>query len=64
MVLINSFNVPPILTQTVTATSLVSQVSHITHLHSLRYCWSGSVFACVDLKETGAEAAEWSQGGS
>lgn len=58
------FNIPPILTQTVTAMSLVSQVSHIMHLHSPHCCWSGTVFACVDLKETGAGAAEWSQGGS
>ena len=64
MVLITYFNVPPTLTQTVAAMSLVSLFSDIMHLHSLHCCWSGTVFACVDLKETGAEAAEWSQGGS
>ena len=38
--------------------------SHIMHLHSLHYCWTGIVFACADLKEIAAEVAEWSQEGS
>ena len=61
---LNGLNIPPILTQTVTALSLVSQVSRIMHLHFPHCCWSETVFACADLKETGAEAVEWSQGES
>lgn len=59
-----SWNIPQTLTLTVAVMSLVSLVSHTMHLHSLRCCWFGTFFACVDLKETGVEAAEWSQGGS
>ena len=51
-------------TQIVTVEDLVFLASHIMHLHSLHYCWTGIVFACADLKEIAAEVAEWSQEGS